>query len=124
MDYNEKVKIMFGEYKGKTGTIEAYMAFTNIYVVNLDEGGQVVVKPNELARLSEEKGKEEVKKLKLELTQDEFDMLIEKLSWMRCIIRDSNSLNYQDYCNGDCNGFCNRPDLCNFARWLKSKIVA
>ena len=60
--------------------------------------------------------------IKLELTQDEFNMLVYKLNWMRCIVRDSN-LDYKNYCNGCCDSGCNRKDLLNFEEWLKSKII-
>ena len=50
-------------------------------------------------------------------------MLVRKLSWMRCVVRDSNCLDYKEYCSGICNVGCNRPDLCNFETWLRSKIV-
>jgi hypothetical protein len=62
------------------------------------------------------------KKIKIELTEQEFNMIIDKLSWMRCVVEDGN-LNYEYYCNGECGLKCNRPDLCNFERWIKSKIV-
>lgn len=62
------------------------------------------------------------KKIKFELTENEFNMIINKLSWMRCVVKDGN-LNYEHYCNGECGFKCNRPDLCNFERWLKSKII-
>lgn len=62
------------------------------------------------------------KKIKIELTEREFNMIINKLSWMRCVVEDGN-LNYEHYCNGECGIKCNRPDLCNFERWIKSKIV-
>lgn len=65
----------------------------------------------------------EQQKIKLELTKGEFDMIINKLKWMRCVVRDGGILNYEDYCNGDCNSKCNRPDLCDFEVWLKSKVV-
>lgn len=60
--------------------------------------------------------------VKLELTQDEFDMLVAKLKWMRCVVRDTN-LDYKKYCNGQCNSECNRKDLLNFEGWLKSKVI-
>lgn len=62
------------------------------------------------------------RKVKLELSESEFNMIIDKLKWMRCIVRDSD-LDYRAYCNGDCNSECNRPDLCDFEEWFKSKIV-
>lgn len=49
-------------------------------------------------------------------------MLVEKLSWMKCIVKDGN-LNYENYCSGNCNETCNRKDLCNVETWLKSKII-
>lgn len=60
--------------------------------------------------------------VKIELSESEFNMIIDKMKWMRCVVRDSN-LNYQNYCNGKCGSECNRPDLCNFENWLKSKII-
>lgn len=41
MEYGQKVKIIEGEYKGTVGTIEGYMAFTNIYIVNIPNGNQM-----------------------------------------------------------------------------------
>lgn len=63
------------------------------------------------------------RKIQLELTKDEFDMIVDKMDWMRCIVRDSNNLNSEDYCNGQCGPECNRPDLCSFSGWFKSKII-
>lgn len=60
-------------------------------------------------------------KVRLELTEEEFKMIIDKMKWMRCIVRDSN-LNYEDYCDGKCDN-CNRPDLCNFEKWIYSKVI-
>lgn len=48
MDYGQKVRIIEGEYKGIVGTIEGYMAFTNIYIVNMPNGNQMSFKPFEL----------------------------------------------------------------------------
>lgn len=62
------------------------------------------------------------RKIKLELSESEFNMIINKLKWMRCVVRDSD-LDYTAYCNGKCNSKCNRPDLCGFEEWFKSKIV-
>lgn len=61
--------------------------------------------------------------IKLELPESEFNMIIDKLKWMRCVVRDSDNLDYQKYCNGDCGLRCNRPDLCNFEKWFKSKVI-
>ena len=58
----------------------------------------------------------------MKLTEEEFNMLVEKLSWMKCVVKDGN-LNYENYCNGECNETCNRKDLCNVETWLKSKII-
>lgn len=58
----------------------------------------------------------------LELPESEFNMIIGKLKWMNCVVRDSN-LDYTRYCNGECGSKCDRPDLCNFEKWLKSKVV-
>ena len=30
---------------------------------------------------------------------------------------------YTKYCNGECGHECNRPDLCGFEKWIKSKVV-
>jgi len=62
------------------------------------------------------------RKIKVEMTESEFNMIIDKLKWMRCVVRDSD-LDYKNYCNGECGSKCNRPDLGNFEEWLKSKIV-
>ena len=62
------------------------------------------------------------RKVKLELSVSEFNMIVDKLEWMGCIVRDSN-LDYTAYCNGECNSECNRPDLHGFEEWFKSKIV-
>ena len=64
----------------------------------------------------------EERKVKLELLESELNMIIDKLKWMRCVVRDS-FLDYEKYCNGKCGFECNRPDLCNFEKWFKSKIV-
>lgn len=64
----------------------------------------------------------EEKRITLKLPESEFEMIIDKLKWMRCIVRDSE-LDYTKYCNGECNSQCNRPDLCNFEKWFKSKII-
>ena len=58
----------------------------------------------------------------LELPESEFNMLIDKLKWMRCVVRDSD-LDYENYCNGECGSECDRPDLCKVEEWLRSKIV-
>ena len=62
------------------------------------------------------------RKVRLELLESEFDMIIEKLKWMRCVIRDSD-LDYTDYCNGECGLECNRPEFCDFEEWFKSKLI-
>lgn len=62
------------------------------------------------------------RKIKLELPESEFNMIVDKLRWMRCIVRDSD-LDYEKYCNGECGSQCNRPDLCNFEKWIRSKVV-
>jgi hypothetical protein len=58
------------------------------------------------------------RKIKLELSESEFNMIIDKLNWMGCVVRDSNNLDYENYCNGKCGIQCNRPDLCNFEKWF------
>lgn len=60
--------------------------------------------------------------VKIELTENEFNMLIDKLKWMDCIVRGFN-FDYTKYCNGECGHECNRPDLCGFEKWIKSKVV-
>ena len=55
------------------------------------------------------------RKIKLELPESEFKMIVDKLRWMRCVVRDSD-LDYENYCNGECGYECNRPDLCNFEK--------
>ena len=61
-------------------------------------------------------------KVKLELTEAEFEVIVSQLSTMSCIVRDS-SLNYQEYCNGLCAMGCDRPDLRDVEGWLRSKII-
>ena len=63
------------------------------------------------------------REITLKLSESEFNMIVEKLKCMRCIVRDSETLYYQKYFNGECGLQCNRPDLCNFENWFKSKIV-
>ena len=63
------------------------------------------------------------KEISLRLPESEFNMIIDKLKWMSCIVRDSKNLDYTKYCNGECDHQCNRPDLCNFEKWFKSKII-
>lgn len=93
----------------------------NLAHVEYDTGTGGGCMPFELSEL--ELAKPPKKMVTLRITEDEFNMLVNKLSWMRCIVRDTN-LNYEDYCNGDCNGNCNRKDLCNFEGWLKSKVIS
>lgn len=66
------------------------------------------------------------KKIKLELTESEFNMILGQIKHMRCVVRDglSHIADGRAYCNGHCNdGRCNKPELCNIERWFKSKIV-
>jgi hypothetical protein len=93
----------------------------NLAHVEYNTGTDGGCMPFELSEL--ELAKPPKKMITLRLTEDEFNMLVNKLSWMRCIVRDT-SLNYEDYCNGDCNNNCNRKDLCNFNSWLKSKVIS
>ena len=60
--------------------------------------------------------------IKVELTESEFNMIVNKLKWMGCVVRDGN-LDYENHCNGECGIQCDRPDFCNFGEWFKSKIV-
>ena len=64
-------------------------------------------------------------KIKLELTKNEFNLILDRMNDMRCIVRDGHPFieNGRDYCNGQCNGKCDRPDLCNIKGWLESKII-
>lgn len=62
------------------------------------------------------------KPIRIELTQSEFDLIVDKLKWMDCVVK-AGDLDYEKYCNGECGKQCNRPDLCNFGEWFKSKIV-
>lgn len=59
----------------------------------------------------------------LELTQEEYNMIANRIKDMRCIVRDSHEFDDKDICNGDCNENCNRPELCNPVKWLESKVV-
>jgi hypothetical protein len=62
--------------------------------------------------------------VRLELTQGEFDMLSDNIEHMRCIIRDSNRFNFENFCSGECTvEGCDRPEFCNPRNWLRSKIV-
>lgn len=101
---------------GKIVEIEGEVAYVEFDTGN--GGGCLPFNLNELKLAKPPK-----KEVLLKLTEDEFNMLVEKLNWMRCVVRDTN-LKYEDYCNGDCNNSCNRKDLCNFEMWLKSKIVS
>lgn len=66
----------------------------------------------------------EEKEITIKLLESEFNMIVNKLNWMRCIVKDSdNNLDYEKYCNGDCGINCDRPDLHNFEKWFKSKII-
>lgn len=60
--------------------------------------------------------------IKVELTESEFKMIIDKLKWMGCVVKNGN-LNYENYCNGECGEMCDRPNLGNFGEWFKSKII-
>ena len=59
-------------------------------------------------------------KIIIELSKDEFGMILDKLSWLGCIVKNSD-LDYERYCNGECDR-CRRTDL-GFKKWFESKIV-
>lgn len=57
----------------------------------------------------------------LKLRHDELKMLVEKLKWMRCVVKDSVSLKYSDYCDGDCDN-CVRKGM-DFETWINSRVT-
>ena len=108
--------VKYSDYNGMKICIEDlsthFVGEPPLYRATFEHGDYPDVYENECAE----------KIIKFKLTENEFNMIIEKLRWMKCVVRDGN-LNSENYCNGECDSECNRPDLCNFKNWLESKIV-
>lgn len=117
MKYGDKVKVLCGEHKGQEGKVEADLINAGLCVVEFEDGTQEAFEAHEIVKVKE------MKTVKLEMTEDELNMLVEKLSWMRCVVRDSY-LDHRHYCNGQCENKCDRPELHNFENWIRSKIIA
>ena len=62
------------------------------------------------------------KMIRLEFTESEFNMIVGKLNWMGCVVKDGN-LDYKKYCNGDCHDCDDYENAYEFKNWIKSKIV-